>query len=171
MRKILVACLLCFASLTSKAQTTAQVTLTVDLANISSIVIGAAFQNPTLVYATQADYNNGVTVNQPDAMQVFSNRPYSVTVVAATNLLGPASNSIPVSDVKVTPTTATTVSGLTLSTVAIPTGTPLPIMASTTGTIGQTASLAYTTVGSPTADFLKPAGLYVTTLTYTITNP
>ena len=171
MRKLIVACLLCWASTASKAQSTAPVTLTVDLANISAIVIAPAFINPTISYTTQAHYANGVTLNQPDAMAVFSNRPYVVSVVATTDLQGPNSVTIPVNSVTVTPTTATTVSGLTLSAAAIPTGTPAALLTSTTGTVGQTVSLAYSTVGAPTANFLKPAGQYVATVTYSITNP
>jgi len=157
----------------SKAQTTANVTLNCVLTNISSITIGSSFQTTTLTYATAADYTNGVTVAQTGALTAISNQAYSVYVYASQNLTNGA-NTIPVSDVTITPSFSGSNAAITCSAkaLAVGSGNQVKVIASTAGTTSQAYNLSYTTAGAPTTDFLgKPAGTYTSTLTYTITNP
>ncbi len=157
----------------SKAQTTANVTLNCVLSNISSITIGSSFQTTTLTYATANDYNNGVTVNQTGALTAVSNQAYSVTVYASQDLKN-GSNSIPVADVTITPSFTGTNSAITCSAKALATGSgnAVKVIASTAGTVSQAYNLQYSTANASPSDFLgKPAGTYTSTLTYTITNP
>jgi hypothetical protein len=157
----------------SKAQTTANVTLNCVLQNVTSITIGSSFQTTTLTYATAADYTNGVSVSQTGALTAISNQAYSVYVYAGTDLKN-GTNTIPVSDVTITPSFSGTNAAITCSAKALAVGSAnqVKLIASTAGTTSQAYNLQYSTVGAPSTDFLgKPAGTYAATLTYTITNP
>ena len=157
----------------SKAQTTANVTLNCVLTNISSITIGSSFQTTTLNYATAADYTSGVTVAQTGALTAISNQAYSVYVYASQDLKN-GTNTIPVSDVTITPSFSGSNAAITCSAKALAVGSAnqVKVIASTAGTTSQAYNLSYSTASAPTTDFLgKPAGTYTSTLTYTITNP
>lgn len=153
----------------SKAQTSGTVTLNCVLNNVTSITIGAS--TATLTYTTASDYTNGVTTTQTAALTAISNQAYSVKVLASQDLTY-TTYTIPVADVTVTPSFTGTNSAITCTQKALSKTVTNTIISSTAGTSSQAYNLAYSTVGAPASDFLgKPANTYVSTLTYTITNP
>ncbi len=152
----------------SQAQlTTGNTILAVTLANASSIVVAPA---AALVFTGSADYTTGVS-SLPGVLSTISTQPYSVTVYATDDLIF-GSNSIPITDITVTPT-VTLAPGASVTAHSIPKGatSPQQIIHSTTGSLVDAYTLVYSTPPG-SADFInKPAGIYSATLVYTITNP
>lgn len=122
--------------------------------------------NPTLVFATAADYANGVTVTYANALTVTSTSAYTVKVRSASADLVNGTNTIPVSNVKVQPTGTTgigTATQVSLST------TDQNIVTSAPAAILKNINLQYSTDANNAAFIGKPAGDYVTTITFSAT--
>ena len=144
------------------AQTTGNATMTANLADVLQLTVNTPAVN--LNFATVADYNNGVTSAVANQLTVTSNRPYNLMVkTSGVNLVNGA-NTIPVSNISAQTTgtgngTATPVAALSTTDQTLASAVP-PSMS-------KTISMQYSTAAANQA-FLKPAGPYVTTLTYTV---
>lgn len=168
-----------FASV-SKAQVSDQVTVNLILHPVMSIEI-----NPTsggdvvdIEYKTKADYENGVEVNRPGHLKIFSNTAFKVQM--STNNTGfipvnggsPQGGNIEVNKVNVTPYAGSNASNLTM--------TPAPLSTtSTTIVSGNSAMNAEVGIRYKGADqnffFGKlndsNPSRYTTLVTYAITAP
>lgn len=143
------------------AQSSGNATMTVNLTDVLQLTVNTA--TVTLNFATPADYNNGVTSSVPNQISVTCNRSYDLKVKTTTATLTSGANTIPVSNVA----TQATYTGqaaanptVALSITDQPLATAVP--ASTTRQI----NMQYSTSAGNQA-FLKPAGAYTTTLTFT----
>ncbi len=146
---------------------TGTTTLQVNITNQSAIVVN----NPTaaLSFTQASHYQLGQQLTQTNAVQAFSNVPYSISVRAGTDLLN-GGNTIPVGNVQVTPALPSPASGVTVTGVSLSTANQT-IITSTEPTLQQLFNLTYSTTAGNTAFLNQPAGAYSTTLTYTITAP
>ena len=146
---------------------TGTTTLQVNITNQAAIVVN----NPTatLSFTQASHYQSGQQLVHTNALQAFSNIPYSISVRAATDLMNGA-NTIAAGNVQVTPSLAAPVSGVSVAGVSLSTANQT-IITSTIPTLQQLFNLTYATTAGNTAFLNKPAGAYSTTLTYTITAP
>jgi hypothetical protein len=144
------------------AQTTGNVTMTANLTDVLQLTVNTNAVN--LNFATVADYNNGVTSAVANQLTVTSNRPYDLKVKTSGTDLVNGSNLIPVSNI--TAQTTGTGNG-TPSVVAALSTTDQTLATSVPASMAKTISMQYSTAAANAA-FLKPAGAYVTTLTYTV---
>lgn len=146
---------------------TGTTTFNINITNQSAIIVN----NPTaaLSFSLPSHYQLGRQLSQTNALQTFSNIPYSVSV-RASQALTSGGNTIPVSNVSVTPGLATPVSGVSLTPANLSTSNQT-IITSAISTLPQLFNLTYATTPGNLAFFNKPAGTYTTTLTYTITAP
>lgn len=151
-----------------------QIVGTSKLQVVISTISGIALQNggtsAAVNFTTPADYINGVTLTQNNALTAFSNTPYSVTVNTTGISLVNGSNFINASNVNLlaTPVPANpliTTPSVTLSL------TPKNIITSTATPGTYNFNLQYSTNAGNTAFINNAAGAYTNTLTYTITNP
>ncbi|WP_123844478.1 hypothetical protein [Chitinophaga lutea] len=155
------------ANLIGLGTVTNTTSLQVNITNQAAIVVN----NPTatLSFTQASHYQLGRQLVHTNALQAFSNIPYSISVRAATDLMNGA-NSIAAGNVQVTPALAAPASGVSVSGVSLSTANQT-IITSTVPTLQQLFNLTYSTTAGNTAFLNKPAGAYSTTLTYTITAP
>ncbi len=144
------------------AQTTGNATLTANLTDVLQLTINTNAVN--LNFATVADYNNGVTSAVNNQLTVTSNRPYDLKIKTSGADLVNGSNTIPVSNV--TAQTTGTGNG-SPSVVSALSTTDQTLAAAVPPSMSKTISMQYSTAAANAA-FLKPAGAYVTTMTFTV---
>lgn len=143
------------------AQSSGNATMTVNLADVLQLTVNTA--TVTLNFATPADYNNGVSSSVPNQISVTCNRAYDLKVKTTTGTLTSGANTIPVSNVSAQASYAGQSSAgpsVALSTTdqSLATGVP--------ASITRQVNLNYSTSAGNQA-FLRPAGAYTTTLTFT----
>jgi hypothetical protein len=143
--------------------------LSVVISPISGIALQNGGSNATISFTTPSNYINGVTLNQSNALTAFSNLPYSIMANTSSASLVNGANFINVSNISLLPAPTVTNALITPHTVALST-TSQSIITSTATAGTYNFNLQYQTSAGNNA-FLKPAGNYTTTLTYTITNP
>ncbi len=137
--------------------------LTAPTSFTSKIVVIAS---PTINVPTMTDYRNGVTINQT-SLQVSgtANSTYTLTVRASSANLTSGANTIPVNLIGITVTTAgvgaTTEKRLSTTAQTLLTNRP------TAAFNNFNIALQYKLYSDPA--LLKPAGLYTTTLTFSLT--
>ena len=144
------------------AQSTGNATMTANLTDVLQLTVNTNAVN--LNFATVADYNNGVTSAVANQLTVTSNRPYDLKIKTSGTDLVNGTNLIPVSNISAQTTgtgngTATPVAALST--------TDQTLAAAIPASMSKTISMQYSTAAANAA-FLKPAGAYVTTLTYTV---
>ena len=105
-----------------------------------------------------------MTSSVANQLTVVSNRAYGLSIKTAGPNLTSGANTIPVSNVAVQTTglavgTPRTVSALSTTDQSLATGLP--------ATMTQSVNVQYSTAAGNTA-FLKPAGAYSTTITFTV---
>lgn len=146
---------------------TGTTTLNINITNQAAIIVN----NPTaaLSFSLPSHYQLGRQLTHTNALQAFSNIPYSISV-RASQALTSGSNTIPVNNVLITPTLPSPLGTISLTPVNLST-TNQTIVSSTTATLQQLFNISYTTAAGNLAFIGKPAGTYTTTLTYTITAP
>lgn len=150
----------------------APITLKVTISDVGAITLSGS-TTATLTFSSANDYKNGVSLTQPAAINVFSNRNYAISVSSGgPNLTsGSTSDVISVGNVSVLPA-ASPANGAVTTTPAALSGTPQTIVSSSASTASQNYDLKYYTPAATVGNFLnKKAGTYSTTLTYTITQP
>lgn len=145
----------------SFAQSSGNATMTVNLSDVLQLTVNTNAVN--LAFATIANYQNGVTSLVNNQLTITSNRAYDLKVKAGTENLVNGTNTIPVSNVSVQTVgtgngTPSTVNALSITDQTLATGIP--------ASMSKNISLEYKTAANNEA-FLKPAGAYTTTLTYT----
>ncbi len=140
---------------------TATATMTINLSNVLQLTVNT----PTvgLNFATAANYNNGVTSVVNNQVTVGCNRAYSISVKTAGPNLTSGANTIPVSNISVRTTglavgTPRIIAALSTTDQSLVTGLP--------AAMAQSVNVQYSTTAGNTA-FLKPAGAYTTTITFT----
>jgi hypothetical protein len=151
------------------AQASDNATLNVVLADVRSIIVNPAQNAVQLDFVTATDYQVGVTKTEVAHLNVTSTGAFQVKVKASTDQLVNGANSIPVNTIILTPNIS---ANSTLPAGAV--FTPVTLSA-----IAQ--QLIQSSNGSPKVEFdveykssggdpyiNKPAGTYVTTITYSI---
>ncbi|MDB5232792.1 MAG: hypothetical protein JWN76_3597 [Chitinophagaceae bacterium] len=89
-----------FANAQSQSATNNQ-TVTLSLADKIDIT-NVTGNNPTLTFASTADYASGIALTNASSFQVRSNKPWNLTVKAnAANFSGPVGNTMPSSALQV----------------------------------------------------------------------
>ena len=144
------------------AQSTGNATMTTNLTDVLQLTVNTNAVN--LNFATVADYNNGVTSAVANQLTVTSNRPYDLKIKTSGTDLVNGTNTIPVSNV--TAQTTGTGNGTATPVAALST-TDQTLASAIPASMSKTISMQYSTAAANVA-FLKPAGAYVTTLTYTV---
>jgi hypothetical protein len=143
------------------AQSSGNATMTVNLTDVLQLTVNTA--TVTLNFATPADYNNGVTSSVANQISVTCNRAYDLKIKTTTASLASGANTIPVSNVSTLATyTGQAAANPTVSLSTVDQSLATAVPASTTRSI----NLQYSTSAGNQA-FLKPAGAYTTTLTFT----
>lgn len=150
-----------FCSTKSLAQSTGNATMNVTLTDVLQLTVNTNAVN--LNFATPADYQNGVTSTVNNQLTVTSNRKYDLKIKTSTTDLVNGTNVIPVSNISVQTSgtgygTVNTVNALSTTDQTLATAVP--------ESMSKNISLQYST-GANNQAFLKPAGAYTTTLTYT----
>ena len=138
------------------AQGTSDATMNVVIQDVMKVVFSN--NSATFTYATADIYQNGFTQSIADQLSVTSNRQWGLTVKTATANLVSGTNTIPVSNVRVG---ANAGAGTALST------TPISLLSAQAAVTESKVTLTYSTSANNAA-FLKPAGTYSTTLTFTV---
>lgn len=151
----------------SSAQTTSSANPTLSAVLTDVISLTASVTSVQLRFQNANDYNSGVTTTATNQLNVTSNKAYTLQVRASGDLSngGATPITIPVSSVGLTANWATGTSGAVtgLSTTA------QTINATAAATQSQNISMTYSVSGANAANFLRPAGTYTTTLTFTAT--
>ncbi|RBL92462.1 hypothetical protein DF182_07735 [Chitinophaga flava] len=149
--------------------TTGTALLSVVISPMSGIALQNGGSNATIAFTTSANYTNGVTLQQANALSAFSNLPYSITANTSSASLANGTNFINVSNISLLSTPVVTNPLITSNSIALSTSSQ-NIITSTAVPGVYNFNLQYQTAPGNTA-FLMPAGNYTNTLTYTITNP
>ncbi len=158
------------------AQTTANTTLNVVLADVRSIKVNPTQNTVTLNFATVDDYNKGVESNQASHLEITSTGGFVVKVKSSGPNLNNGSNTIPVNTISlVNSTTAgsslvstgpnANIVSFTIPVTLAP--TPATLINSPVGATKIFYDVKYKASGGP-AYINKPAGTYTTTITYSI---
>jgi hypothetical protein len=170
--------LIALTVLGAKAQTTPNTTgatnVHVDLRDVLELTVNNA--DVTLPFTAPADYLNGVSVPQTGHLTVTSNKPYTLSAKAAGNFAAAvvANGSIITGALAVTlPATGNNTSlGGAITAITAMTTANLPLL---TGGVPAASKLIDVTYAVPaavaksTAVLGKPADIYTTIVTYTIT--
>lgn len=146
---------------TSFAQSSGNATMTVNLSDVLQLTVNTNAVN--LNFATPADYQNGVNSTANNQLTVTCNRAYDLRIKTSNATLVNGTNTIPVSNISVQTVgtgngTTSVVNNLSTTDQSLATGVP--------ASMSKNISLQYSTAAGNQA-FLKPAGAYTTTLTYT----
>jgi hypothetical protein len=149
-------------------KSSATATLSVTISSINAVSLQGAGNIATLTFSTPANYENGVQITQPAALNIFSTLPYHVSVSAPN--LNYMSNTIPIGNVNINATPSTSNASIT-TTIASLLSSAQTIITSGIPTLSQNFDLLYSTGAGNNAFLNKPAGTYTSTLTYTITSP
>lgn len=149
------------------------VTLTVIISNTLALTLENGSENAALAFSTASHYKEGVSVTQNNALNIFSNNPYLITVNAATSRLSYLSNHIPVSNIMLLATPSPVVAAILTSPVSLSdvAKTIANASASGLGSFSQYYDLKYYTAPLNAAFINRPPGSYTTTLTFTVTAP
>lgn len=144
------------------AQSTGNATMTINLSDVLQLTINTSAVS--LNFASVANYNNGVSSVVNNQITIASNTVYDLRIRTAGPTLVNGPNTIPVSNIAVqtiglTEGTHRVISALSTTDQSLVTGLP--------ATLSQSVNMQYSTAAGNTA-FLKPAGAYVTTLTFTV---
>jgi hypothetical protein len=153
----------------AQAQASDNATLNVVLADVRSITVNPAQNAVQLNFATATDYQTGVISNQVGHLIVTSTGGFQVKVKASGETLVNGANSIPVNTITLSPSInagSTLPPGATFVNVQL-SSVPQPIIQSTNGSANVIFDVEYkASGGDPYIN--KPAGTYVTTITYSI---
>lgn len=168
LRSLAIPAILLAGTQASQAQASDNATLNVVLADVRSIRVNPAQNTVQLNFATATDYQNGVTSDQIAHLEVTSTGGYQIKVKASGSALLNGANAIPVNTITLTPglnagytDPGATFTSLSLSAtqqqlITTPNGSPRIMFDVRYGASG----------GQPYIG--KPAGTYVTTITFSI---
>lgn len=164
---LLLGLLLGLGTLRVAAQTTSTATPTMSAVLTDIISLNATISTAQLVFDNAAKYNNGTSTTVTNQFNITSNKAYTLTVRASGDLSNGQATpiTIPVSSVSLAANWAL---GLTGSIAALST-TAQALTSSGPATQQQNISTTYTVSAANAANFLRPAGTYTTTLTFTAT--
>lgn len=162
-------------SLNANAQTS-QTTLNVRLHPIQTILVNTAQNTVNLDYVTSANYKDGVDIDQPDHLTVYSTGAFTVTVNSSTDKLTNAAfsaDNIESSDITITAKAGTTkpLTGAVPTSVKLGT-TAQPLITSDKGGNNVTFDINYAARGND--EYLnkyhkeESPTVYTTNVTYTI---
>ena len=159
--------LLSLANSQTSAQTTSSVNPTLSAVLTDVISLTASVTSVQLQFLTASHYNAGVTTTATNQLNVTSNKAYTLQVRASGDLSNGQATpvTIPVSSVGLT---ANWAAGGTGNVASIST-TAQTLSSSAAATQSQNISMTYSVSSANAVNFLKPAGTYTTTLTFTAT--
>ena len=149
-------------------QASDNLTLNVVLADVRSIRLNPAQTTVQLQFANVTDYQNGVSLDEPAHIEVTSTGGYQVKVKSSGASLQNGVNTIPVSTITLTPTLSSGFAdaGVAFQTVTL-SSTEQQMITTPNGSSRIVFDVQYrASGGQPYID--KPAGTYVTTLTFSI---
>lgn len=147
------------------ATTNKTVNMRVVVSDLSELSISTSSINMQL--STAANYKNGIFLDVSNHLTVSKTTPYSITVMATdANLKLGTTSTIPVNILSIGPaagqSNVNTISALTTS--------PQQLVNGSAPTIDRNIGIRYAINASQTQALLnKPAGIYSTTITYTLT--
>ena len=149
----------------------ASVRLNINLSQVQSLTVNESQSQVDLNFSRREDYRNGVNINEPNHLSVFSSGRFVVKVSTQGNFTGNDNKSIPASTVAITPFATggvTEVPGMvTGNRVKLSPREPRTIIKSPThGTIATSFDVLYTASGAGYA--LLDNGTYSGTVVYTI---
>jgi hypothetical protein len=153
---------------TALGQASDNATLNVVLSDVRSIKVNPAQTSVQLSFNNATDYQNGVNSSQVAHLEVTSTGGYQVTVKASGPSLQNGTNVIPVNTITLTPTLSAgyTDAGLAFQTITL-SATQQEMITTPNGSPKMVFDVKYTASGGqPYID--KPAGTYVTTITFSI---
>lgn len=149
----------------------ASVRLNINLSQVQSLTVNESQSQVDLNFSKKEDYKNGVNVNEPNHLSVFSSGRFVVKVSTQGNFTGTDNKSIPASSVAITPQATggvTQIPGMiTGSNIRLsPREAKTIIKSPTHGTIATSFDVLYTASGAGYA--LLDNGTYSGTVVYTI---
>jgi hypothetical protein len=150
------------------AQASDNATLNIVLADVRSIKVNPAQATVQLNFATPTDYQNGVTLSEVAHLEVTSTGAYQVTVKSSGPTLDNGTNTIPVNTISMVPSlnAGSTDAGISFQTITL-SPTAQQMITTPNGSPRVIFDVRYTASGGqPYID--KPAGTYVTTVTFSI---
>lgn len=150
------------------AQASDNATLNVVLADVRSIKLNPAQSTVQLRFNNANDYQNGVVLNNQAHLEVTSTGGFQVKVKSSGPSLQNGTNTIPVSTISLTPTlnSGYADAGLGLQTVTL-SATQQQLITTPNGSTKIVFDVRYTASGGQPY-INKPAGTYVTTVTFSI---
>lgn len=150
------------------AQASDNATLNVVLADVRSIKLNPAQSTVQLRFNNATDYQNGVVLNNQAHLEVTSTGGFQVKVKSSGASLQNGTNTIPVSTITLTPTlnSGYADAGLGLQTVTL-SATQQQLITTPNGSTKIVFDVRYTASGGQPY-INKPAGTYVTTVTFSI---
>lgn len=175
-KTILTSALLLTATVFAFAQETDDVTLSVVLKPIQTIEISAATdKNIELIYDSKEAYAQGVEVELPDHLTVYSTGAFSVTAQSETDNIkhGNGAETISASTINVLASNgqANPLSGANYNNVSLST-TPTDLISSSTGGVNKTFNVKYSGIGADgyLNNYFNDENptVYTTTVTYSI---
>jgi hypothetical protein len=153
---------------TVHAQASDNATLNVVLADVRSIKLNPAQTTVQLNFNNTNDYQNGVVLNQAAHLEVTSTGGFQVKVKSSGVSLQSGTNTIPVSTITLAPSLSSGSAdmGASFQTVTL-SSTEQQMISTPNGSSRVVFDVRYTASGGqPYID--KPAGTYVTTITFSI---
>ncbi len=160
------------AQTTPGAPQTADATINVKLYPIQTIVVNPLQNAVDLEYKTVANYQDGVTNQQANHLNIYSTGAFEISVKSTaadltTTSTNPNNKKIVASDVKVTASNGTLnpLTGATMPTVALDAATAAPLITSSTGGFNKNFNVTYAATGDYINHYLDGATGAVTTYT------
>lgn len=156
------------AGQTAFGQASDNATLNVVLADVRSIKLNPAQTTVQLNFNNASDYQNGVLLNQAAHLEVTSTGGFQVKVKSSGVSLQNGTNTIPVSTITLVPSLSSgyTDMGASFNTVTL-SPTQQQMITTPNGSARVVFDVRYgASGGQPYID--KPAGTYVTTITFSI---
>lgn len=163
--------LLALPNLLTAQSSSGSVKLSVVLAQVQSLTINESQSAVNLHFSKKEDFKNGVDINEPNHINVFSSGRFVVKVSTRGNLMSTDNRSIPASTIAVTPVASggvTQIPGMTTaSNVALSEHEARTIIQSPVhGTIATSFDVLYHASGEGYAQLDN--GTYSATVIYTI---
>ncbi|QJW89796.1 hypothetical protein HNV11_10610 [Spirosoma taeanense] len=142
-------------------QSSGNATLTTNISDVLQVTVNVT--TVSLNFTTPVNYINGVSSAVSNQLTITCNRAYDLKIKTSGTDMVSGSNTIPVSNISAQTTgtglgTQSVVSALSTTDQSLATGIP--------ASMSKQISMQFSTAAGNNA-FLKPAGAYTTTLTFT----
>ena len=149
-------------------------TVNIKFRPVQSIVVNTAQKTVDLLYATKDNYNDGVTAERSDHLEVFSTGGFTVTANTGGDFTRSAGGTIPAADVTVIAALGTSTTIGSFADVALST-TPQTLITATEGGTALKYNVTYDNTAGASKVYINkyihpdsPESIYTATVTYTI---